>query len=377
MACVDDDEQQPPLFKFKLVMASSSSERRLTPKQALMERIMNGKWRTENVYIPFKRTNWHPIGCTRTHAFAMLQMNDVYSPVVMDLTYCTMVRPSQRLVSRRPFVSPWTKYSDTFTDYLGGCAHNNLMCIIMKNSIILMSADWHVHLRDNTITLQSLVACTMNDKYLVIFGVETGKVHQSMFVYSNVDRLPLKILYRSRIEPTVVDAQLLKNVSEAMLVQCENGKTRRLVIEKKATAYNIRDLGYLPVYSERDRPLVAKEMQETRHLVQLIGRDALVIKPGGVAERSAGLQSMIVDMIDYQHDLIVCHDADNSIHFFDENLVRFATVPWEHIASAVLLYENGVPSVVKPYASLSLCADDPSIVAVLTSFGALVTIKII
>lgn len=376
MACVDDDEYRAPLFKFRPVMASQST-RQLSSKDMLMDRVMNAHWRTENNYIPFKRTNWHPIGCTRSHAFAMLQMDDVYSPVVMDLVYRTMVRPSQRMASSRGFSSPWTKYSDTFSDYLGGCAHNNLMCIVLASSVILMTSEWHVELRDNTIALQSLVACTMNDKYLVVFGVEAGKDHQSMFVYNVGERLPRKVLYRSRIEPTVVDAQLLKTAGEAMFVQCENGRTRRIVIDKGPNGYTIRDVGDLKVCSARDVPLTAKEMQETRHLVQIVGKDAILIKPGGSIERSAGLQSMIVDIIDYQDNLIVCHDADNSIHFFDENLLRIATVPWEHIASAVLLYENGVPSIVKPYSSMSRCLDDPSIIAVLTSFGALVTIKIV
>lgn len=380
MACVDDDEQveyaAAPLLRYRLSM-SAAPVRQLTKKEETYKRIMHGKWRTENHYIPFKRTAWHPIGCTRTHAFAMLQNEDAYTPIVMDLTYRSMVRPSQRMASTREFVSPWTRYSDSFSNFLGGCAHKNVMCIVMSSSVILMTADWRVHLRDNTIALQKLVSCSMNDQYLVVFGVETGKSVQSMFVYYLDDSVPHKVLYRSRIEPPVVCVNLLQNVPDAMLVQCDNGRTRRIVIDKDKREYKIRDVGDLKTGSVVDRPLAAKELHASSFLAQLVNKDIVVVKPKGVVERSFGLQQMVVDVIDYEDDLIVCHDASNTVHFFDENLVKIATVPWEHIASAVLLYEDGIPSILKPYSSLSCCADDPTTVVLLASFGALVTIKML
>jgi hypothetical protein len=280
--------------------------------------------------------------------------------------------------STKKFISPWTKYSDSFTNYLGGCAHDNNMCIVLGTSVIVMDSEWRVVLRDNNIALQKLVACTMNAKFLVVFGIETGKTVQSMFVYYLYDDMPHKVMYRHRIEPAVIQAHLLHNVPNGMLVQCENGRTRRICIEQSGPdTYSIKDVGDLKTGSSVDKPLVAKELHDSSHLCQLIGNDITVIKPGGVVERSFGMQHMIVDVIDYVHDLIVCQDAYNAVHFFDENLAKIASVPWEHIAAAVLLYEDGVSSILKPYSSLSRCVDDPNVVVMLASFGALVTIKML
>lgn len=387
MACTDDDEHrvhEPTArlnsFRFDLnlsyEMAAVDS-----PEKRLHSRLMNGKWAIHHHYIPFPRSQWYPIGCTRTHAFAVIKSESGgYTPICMQLVYRTMVRPSQCLVPPRDFVSPWRRYPEPFADFLGGCAHEDRMCLVLRGGLLVIDANWMVHLRDNCITLATLVSCSMNGRYLVVVGVETGMETQSLFVYDLRTRPACRVHYTSVVEPAIRAVSLLANIEGAMLVQCENGRTRRVLLaeQSRGSRYQLKDVGDLTTTAPSERPLFAKELSETSRIVQLLGNAFILVKSKDDVDRaSMAKHQLFVDVIDYEQGVVAGQDANNSLHFFTSKLTHIISVPWETIAAASLLYENGVPSILRPYPSLGRCVDAPDVVTLLASFGALVTIKIL
>lgn len=375
MACTDDAPSCRFRFHFDDIDMSADAAR---PQDGVISRLENAKWVIEHVYIPFQHTAWHPIGCTKTHAFAVLQTDEGYTPIVMKLSYSTMLRPSQCITCREEFVSPWTKHPEVFSNFLGGCAYLNVMCMVLANGVLIFDSNWHVHMRDR-IALQEVISCCMNNDFLVVVGVEAGKQTQSIFIYKvNVDA-PYRILYNRDIQPNVLTVQLLNYNTNALIIQCENGRTRRLLIEERDTIprYRIREYDDLVTGRNTQQCQMTKELSESHRIAKLIGKDVVLIKSKDDIKRSAFLDHMIVDVIDYADGVVVCQDSTNSINFLSEDLYKIVSVPWDHIAAAPLLYENGIPSILKPYPSLSLCTDRPEIVAFLASFGALVTIKML
>ena len=375
MACTDDAPSCRFRFHFADIDMSAEAS---TSRDSFMNRLENAKWLIEHVYIPFPHTSWHPIGCTKTHAFAVLQTEDGYTPIVMKLSYSTMLRPSQCITSREEFVSPWTKHPEVFSNFLGGCAYLNVMCIVLANGVLIFDSNWHVHMRDR-IALQEVISCCMNQDYLVVVGIEAGRSTQSIFIYKvNVDA-PYRIMYNKDIQPNILTIQLLNYNTNALIAQCENGRTRRLMIEERDTLpkYRIREFDDLVTGRSTEQCQMAKELAESRRIAKLIKNDIVLIKSKDDIKRSAFLDHTIVDVIDYIDGIVVCQDATNSIHYLSEELYKIVSVPWDHIAAAPLLYENGIPSIQKPYQSLSVCSDRPEIVAFLASFGALVTIKML
>ncbi len=374
MACTDD----APSFGFRFHFDDIDMSAQTSSHGGVIGRLENAKWVIEHIYIPFQHTSWHPIGCTKTHAFAVLQTEEGYTPIVMKLTYSTMLRPSQCITSREEFVSPWTKHPEVFFNFLGGCAYRDIMCMVLAEGVLIFDSNWHVYMRDK-LALQEVASCCMNQDFLVVVGVETGKQNQSIFVYKvNVDA-PYRVYYNRDSQPNVLTVQLLNYDTNALIVQCENGRTRRLLIEERDTVprFRIRDFGDIVTGRNVEQCQITKELAESRQIAKLIRNDIVLIKSKDDIKRSAYLDHMIVDIIDYDEGIVVCQDASNSIHFLTEELYKIISVPWDHIAAAPLLYENGIPSIRKPYPSLSLCTDRPEIVAFLASFGALVTIKML
>lgn len=381
MACTDDDfdeERTPRLDSFHYDPTVPPPMAADTEESKTHTRLSNGRWQIEQHYIPFPRTEWHPIGCTSSHVFAVIK-NDrhEYSPIAMQLTYRNMRRPSQCIGSE--FVSPWKKYPEPFFHFLGGCAYNDRMCLVMQNSLIIINATWKVHMRDNCVAFRTLISCSMNSRYLVVVGVETGKTEQSMFIYDLTLSLPRRIYYKDVIDENVLAVHLLSNITEAMLVQCESGRTRRMVIEARdgLPRYCVKDFGDLCTTGGRERPTLAKELADTSHIVQLIDKSFVLIKSRTDVDRTKLEQQLVIDVVDYEHGVVVSHDSDNSLHFYTSRLSHIVTVPWESMAAASLYYENGIPSILRPYPSLGKCVDAPNIVVLLASFGALVTVKML
>lgn len=382
MACTDDDQVREPRstrinsFRCEYLPYMSAE----SPEDKTKCRLSNGRAVIEQHYIPFPRTECHPIGCTSSHVFAVIRNeDDEYTPICMHLVHRFMVLPSHCVTPRREFISPWKKYSEPFFGFLGGCAHDDLMCLVLRGSVIVISATWKMSMRDNHITLSSLVSCSMNAKYLVVVGIETGKTEQSMFIYDMKRSIPRRIYYNCAVKPAIRTVFLLNNFDQAMLVQCESGRTRRVVIEEHdRTPYcTMKDVGDLTTARSTEKPLLTKELARTSRIVQLIGSDLVLIKPRNDVDRTNFLNQMIVDVVDFEDGIIAVHDADNSLHFFTSKLAHVVSVPWESIAAASLIYENGVPSILRPYSSMGRCLDEPEIIVMLASFGALVTIKML
>lgn len=378
MACTDDDivpERAPRLNSFRFdadafpVMAADTIESRLS----------NGKWIIQQHYIPFPRTQWYPIGCTRTHAFAVIKSSHTeYTPICMHLVYRNMLRPSQCVASSREFVSPWKRYPEPFSGFLGGCAYEDRMCLVLRDRVLVIDSKWKVQLRDNCLALSSLVSCTMNGRYLVVVGVETGVYSQAMFIYDFHLSPARRLFYDGNLTPPVISVSLLNNIEHAMLVQCINGRTRRTLIQEQPRAPRVclKDVGDLTTAASDERPLLAKELACTSRIVQLIDTAFVLVKSKDDVDRTSMVKQTFVDVADYNDGVVVAHDSNNSLHFFTSKLIHIISVPWESIAAASLLYENGVPSILRPYASLSRCVDAPDVVVLLASFGALVTVKV-
>lgn len=360
-------------------MACSDDRYMAAEPEPVYERIANRRWQIDYHYLPFKRDRWQPIGCTATHAFAVLQKDNSFTPVVMHLVKQNMLKPSQCLHTKRPFVSPWRRYTDSFFDFLGGCAYKDRMCLVLSDSLLLMDAQWRVHMRDNRIALHHLAACSMNGRYVVVVGVETGSSTQSMFVYDTRLSPPRCVLYEKTVEPEIVSVHLLHNIEHALLAQCADGRTRRLVIEKAdhPPRYVTRDVGDMRVCTSSERPAHTKELNETGHIVQLIGDCFMRVRSKDDIERTMRTGQAVVDAQEYEKGYMVSHHADNSLQFFTPDLVHIMTIPWEFVAAPSLQYEGGVATILKPYASLGRCLDDPDTIALMASFGALVTIKLL
>ena len=380
MACTDDDVEprgtRIDSFRAEYLPYMAAD----TPEDMTRSRLSAGRAVIEQHYIPFPRDECHPIGCTRSHVFAVIRTEGkVYTPICMHLVHKYMVLPSHCVSPRREFISPWKKYSEAFVGFLGGCAHEDLMCLVLRGSVIVISATWKVSMRDNHITLSTLVSCTMNRKYLVVVGVETGKTEQSMFIYDVMRTLPRRIYYNNAVKPPIRAVSLLNNIDQAILVQCESGRTRRMLIEEsdRTPHCTIRDVGDLTTARSTEKPSLTKELAQSSRIVQLIGTDLVLVKNRNDVDRTNFLSQMIVDVVDYEDGIVAVHDADNSLHFFTSKLAHVVSVPWESIAAASLLYENGVPSILRPYSSMGRCLDEPGVIVMLASFGALVTIKML
>ncbi len=385
MACTDDDERvpepRPRIDSFRLGFASArfrmASE---TPEQRQVARLSNGKWVIHQHYIPFEHTQWYPVGCTRTHAFAVIKSrHDEYTPICMHLAYSGMARPSQCLSASQDFISPWKRYSEPFSGFLGGCAHGERVCLVLRDGVLVIDSMWKTRLRDNCFALSTLVSCTMNARYLVVVGVETGMSSQSMIVYDFHLSPPRRILYDPAIQPPVRTVSLLNDIEHAMLVQCENGRTRRVLIQEqqRRPRFVVKDMGDLTTIPSDERPHIAKELADSSRIVQIVDTAFVLVKSKDDVDRTAPWRQLFVDVADYSDGVVVSHDSNNALHFFTSKLVHIISVPWESIAAASLLYENGVPSILRPYASLSRCVDSPDTVVLLASFGALVTIKVL
>lgn len=384
MACTDDDpcvpEPRPRISSFRLDPTIRPSMAADTPEERQLARLSSGKWVIQQHYIPFPRTQWYPIGCTRTHAFAVIKGDRAeYTPICMHLVYRNMTRPSQCVEPPREFVSPWKRYPEPFADFIGGCAHEDRMCLVLRDGVLVINATWKVQLRDNCLTLSALVSCAMNARFLVLVGVETGMTSQSMFVYDFHTAPARRVYYDGRVAVPIRAVSLLNNIEHAVLVQCENGRTRRVLLQEQTRGPRlaVKDVGDLTTTAPSERPLLAKELADSSRIVQLIDSTFVLIKSKDDVDRTSMLRQLVVDVADYNDGIVVCHDSNNALHFFTSKLAHVISVPWESIAAASLLYENGVPSILRPYASLGRCLDAPGIVVLLASFGALVTIKVL
>lgn len=373
MACVDDEHAGAHTHLDDDMAAETEEER-------LHARLSNGRWRLEHHYIPFPRTEWRPIGCTKTHVFAVIKNeNNEYTPITMYLAHGAMMLPSHCVDGTKTFTSPWRKYAESFFGYLGGCAHDDRMCLVLENSVIVINAVWKALMRDNHIALRTLVSTAMNSRYLVVVGVEAGRASQSMFIYDLKASPPRRIYYSDAIKAPIRTVFLLNNIEQALLVQTEGGPTQRFVIASDTYSKRtiLKNIGDISTLVSTDRPLAAKELAESSRIVQLIGNSFVLVKSHEDVSRVRLNDRMAVDVADYAEGVVVCHDSENSLHFFTSQLRHIVTVPWETCAAAALYYEDGVASILKPYPSLGRCIDAPDTVALLASFGALVTIKML
>lgn len=385
MACVDDDvterpRQKKPSFDFTITpMASTSRPPRPieTAQERFVRVLSQGRAQIKHHYIPYYYTAWHPIGCTDSHAFAVLQNDSAFSIVSIRLVASAMQRPSQTLCGTNTFTTPWMRHAETFTNYLGGCAHKNKLCVISTRKIVVFDSAMKVILNDSTLSLSSLVTCSMNQCYLMIVGVEVTEKAQSLFVYKLDTHPPVKVIQYTNLKYPLTNVQLLSSISNAVLMQYEKKKTVKAKIEcNEMRRYHVVKLGEIS-HDFTQFPTFAKELSETRRIVQIYDKQVVALEPGRVVRISPPADRFIVDAIDFHHGVTITHDAANTLRFYDDTMKFVTMISWERLVAPTLQYDEKVPSIILPYNSLSVCQDDKNIIAVLTSTGELITVTVV
>lgn len=384
MACVDDDVQptqsRKPSFSFSIIPMAAPPRGisiQETPQETFVRELSQGRTQIKHHYIPYHYTEWHPIGCTDSHAFAVLQNDSAYSIVSIRLMNSMLQRPSQTLSSSSAFTSPWLRHAETFTNYLGGCAHKNRLCVITTRKIVVFDSAMKTLLNDATVSLSALTACSMNHSYLVVVGVEVTKTTQSLFIYKLDVHPPVKVIQYTNFKHVLRDVQMLSSIQNAMLMQYDKRKTLKASIKcDDARRYYISKVG--EISQDIDTfPTLSKELSETRRILQIYDKQVVALEPGRVVRMTAPADRAIVDASDFQHGVMITHDAANTIRFYDQSMKFVTMIPWESLVAPTFYYDKKIPSIAHPYNSLSVCQDDKNIIAILASTGELITVTVV
>lgn len=273
------------------------------------------------------------IGLTASHAFTIEQKDCRFYLHCIDHIKTTFDTPFAAARANRPFVSPWKLYHEPFMDYLGACAFEDSVCIIMSNKVHVLSANWTTKWISSSFRASKIVSSTMNNAFVVI------ATENEIFVFSQVgdrDRAPI-----IKHAVSAKSVQLLTGDNNNCLIVTRVGSTN------KSTIYDITSIetengGMFFVMDDLNEECSPMLMLNQRKDFTLFDKPSEVVcvreySPGLVMQLSADtaclqwnskgctsiktcslMTNMIVDVCVSSNGLVVVHDSKNKIHFFGE-----------------------------------------------------------
>lgn len=378
----------------------------LTPpsrKDLIIRSIAQSTFHIDRHYIPFRHIQFFPIGCTSSHAFGVIKQtgDGAFYPIVMHLGCGIFNLPYDACRNNNRFTSPWRKRLEGFDSYLGGCAFNNLICLITHESVVILNNEWCIQMLDNSIFFKEVSFCVMNHEFLVIVGmihqqqrlvVYRWYQHSKPIIKKNikVKLLSVKLVLEGK------DTLLFTNVADNKgftsihrIKDTQQGEFGSFIVldegdddddndafdssqsflsqNKNISRWSLIKCNNFTLASEEKNVLFSKMINDGT-LIQ--------VTDSGVNARflDDSLYSFPemcfspVDVISYHEGIYVVHDRRNSLRFYDMFDSEITVVKSEDILAPMLSLKCKIPTPIEYYYdSISLCSNKNTIALLLTS----------
>lgn len=352
----------------------------------IVSRLASNTLKVAWFHVPFPHTSFYPIGCTRTHAFGVIQNEHGFIPVRIKLSLSDLDNPFFAQQENREFKQSWEKRLCGLNSFYGGCAYEDNVCVIDSSKILIFDLNWKTTFCVEHAAITRVTSCAMNNNFLVIVGKQNTSENQFIWIYERRDRGSLILTRSNTLKSSVLSVKLFEdNHKQLIFINFLEQKGYTAIYEivdnftgafvmlrsddetaqkKRWELKKLRDVTLFE-FPEKENINFTKQLSDGTIIQVADTSISRALSSEKIFTRTELLEKP-VDVIRYGENILAVHNVRHSVRFFDNSMNEVGLVTSELLLGPMVIFQQNIPFVEYQYDSMVLFSDQGHFALLLT-----------